>query len=85
MLGQLAEASELDRLDVIISCVPGSAGLSLPVEALRRLHPLVLDAAYRPRETPLLADARAAGCTAIEGIEMLFEQARADAIRCNQR
>ena len=36
--------------------------------------PIVLDAAYRPRETPLLAAAAAAGCVAIEGVEMLFEQ-----------
>jgi len=34
----------------------------------------VLDAAYRPRETPLLQAASAAGCVCIEGVEMLFEQ-----------
>ena len=34
----------------------------------------VLDAAYKPRDTPLLSAAREAGCVAIEGIEMLFEQ-----------
>ena len=34
----------------------------------------VLDAAYKPRDTPLLGAAREAGCVAIEGIEMLFEQ-----------
>lgn len=48
--------------------------MTLPVDELRRLQPIVLDAAYIPRETPLLRDATAAGCTTIEGIEMLFEQ-----------
>ena len=64
----------MERLDVLVSCVPGSAGLSLPPPLLRKLRPLVLDAAYRPRETPLLRDASAAGCTTLEGVEMLFEQ-----------
>ena len=64
----------MERLDVLVSCVPGSAGLSLPPPLLRKLQPLVLDAAYRPRETPLLRDAAAAGCTTLEGVEMLFEQ-----------
>ena len=43
---------------------------------LQRLQPIVLDAAYRPRQTPLLSNAAASGCVTIEGIEMLFEQVR---------
>ena len=69
-----AGAAALPRLDLVVSCVPGSAGLTLTEELLRKRSPIVLDAAYRPRETPLLAAARASGCVAIEGIEMLFEQ-----------
>ena len=34
----------------------------------------MLDVAYRPRETPLLAQARAAGCEVCEGVEMLVAQ-----------
>ena len=64
----------LMRLDLLVSCVPGAAGLSLPDATLRKFSPIVLDAAYRPRDTPLLTAASAAGCIAIEGIEMLFEQ-----------
>jgi len=44
------------------------------VPTLRSLQPIVLDAAYRPRETPLLAAVKEAGCIGIEGVEMLFEQ-----------
>ena len=64
----------LTRLDLVVSCVPASANLSLTDERLRKLGPIVLDAAYRPRDTPLLNAASAAGCVTIEGIEMLFEQ-----------
>ena len=72
-------AAALDRLDLVVSCVPGAAGLSPPEGVLRSQKPIVLDAAYRPRETPLLANAAAAGCVVIEGIEMLFEQGCAQA------
>ena len=41
----------LARLDLVVSCVPGSAGLTLPDAVLRERAPIVLDAAYRPRET----------------------------------
>jgi hypothetical protein len=39
-----------------------------------RAGAVVLDAAYRPRETPLLRAARAAGAHAVEGAEMLLVQ-----------
>jgi len=69
-----AGVAALQRLDVLVSCVPGTAELSPTPDELRRLQPIVLDAAYRPRQTPLLTNAAAAGCVTIEGIEMLFEQ-----------
>ena len=77
---ELHEGSrKLDRIDLVVSCVPGSAGLTLPDDVLKARSPIVLDAAYRPRETPLLAAAASAGCVTIEGIEMLFEQGCAQA------
>jgi shikimate 5-dehydrogenase len=36
---------------------------------------IVFDLVYTPAETPLLADARAAGCLTIGGLEMLIAQA----------
>lgn len=45
-----AGVAQLHRLDVLVSCVPASAELSLTVEDLTRLKPIVLDAAYRPRQ-----------------------------------
>jgi shikimate dehydrogenase len=37
-------------------------------------RPVVYDLVYRPRRTPLLVAASAAGCPTVEGIEMLIEQ-----------
>lgn len=71
---QQLDAAALPRLELLVSCVPGTAQLTLPVDYLRSAGPIVLDAAYRPRQTPLLQDAAKAGCVTIEGIEMLFEQ-----------
>jgi len=57
----------------VVGTVPASAGVSVPSSVLAG-KPVVLDAAYRPRETTLLRDAKAHGCTAIEGVHMLIEQ-----------
>lgn len=48
------------------SCVPAS---------LLKPHLTVMDIVYNPLETKLLADARAAGCKTIWGIEMFLNQA----------
>ncbi|KAL1529752.1 hypothetical protein AB1Y20_000688 [Prymnesium parvum] len=66
--------AQLDKLDILISCVPATAGLSPSEAELKRLQPIVLDAAYRPPQTLLLTTAATAGCPTIEGVEMLFEQ-----------
>jgi len=72
-----AAVGGLPQLHLLVSCIPGSAGVAPSDALLRRHSPVVLDAAYRPRDTPLLAAARRAGCTAFEGVEMLAEQAYA--------
>jgi shikimate 5-dehydrogenase len=54
------------------SALAGSSGVTSG-----RLQPVVFDVAYRPRVTPLLAQARAAGCEIIEGAEMLVHQGAA--------
>ena len=43
----------------------------------RLLHPglTVMDIVYNPRETQLLAEAKAAGCRVISGLEMFLYQA----------
>jgi shikimate dehydrogenase len=46
----------------------------VPETALRS-GAVVFDMVYEPRETPLLAAARARGCAAIDGVEMLVAQA----------
>ena len=55
--------------------MPGSSPLpdDVRLEALEP-RPVVFDLIYRPRRTPLLRRAAAAGCPLVEGIEMLIEQ-----------
>lgn len=48
------------------SCVPAS---------LLKPHLTVMDIVYNPLETKLLADAKAAGCKTIRGVEMFLNQA----------
>ncbi|EOD40214.1 Pentafunctional AroM protein, partial [Emiliania huxleyi CCMP1516] len=64
-----AAVGGLPQLHLLVSCIPGSAGVAPSDALLRRHSPVVLDAAYRPRDTPLLAAARR--------VEMLAEQAYA--------
>ncbi len=53
----------------------GEPGLDLPLDALPR-SALVADIVYIPRETPLLAAARARGNRTVNGLGMLLHQAR---------
>jgi 3-dehydroquinate dehydratase/shikimate dehydrogenase len=74
-LGALAEPG----WDVLVNATPVGSGAvpgrcPVPVAALRRSS-VVFDMVYEPRETPLVAAARAAGCVVIEGVEMLVAQA----------
>src|SRR5688500_13095199 len=65
--------------DVLINATPvGSGALveetPLPA-ALHRPGTVVLDMVYDPLETRLLREAQAAGCTVVDGLEMLLAQA----------
>jgi 3-dehydroquinate dehydratase/shikimate dehydrogenase len=74
----LEEARHL-AYDVLLNATPLGSGAfpgesPLPPAALRP-GSVVFDMVYEPRETPLLAAARAKGCTTIDGVEMLVAQA----------
>ena len=65
--------------DILINATPvGSASAPgetpAPQRVLRR-GTIVLDMVYDPLETRLLREARAAGCTVVDGLEMLLAQA----------
>jgi 3-dehydroquinate dehydratase/shikimate dehydrogenase len=77
-------AAGLDALpglpwDVLVNATPVGSGACpgetpVPASALRP-GAVVFDMVYEPRETPLLAVARARGCVVIDGVEMLVAQA----------
>jgi 3-dehydroquinate dehydratase / shikimate dehydrogenase len=65
--------------DVLVNATPLGSGAfpgqsPVPHEALRQ-GSVVFDMVYEPRETPLLAAAKARGCVTIDGVEMLVAQA----------
>ncbi len=71
----------LDRLrwDVLVHATPVGSGAApgecpVPPSAIRP-GTVVFDMVYEPRETPLLAAAKARGCATIDGVEMLVAQA----------
>jgi 3-dehydroquinate dehydratase/shikimate dehydrogenase len=64
--------------DVLVNATPVGSGscpgrTAVPVTVLRP-GGVVFDMVYEPRETALLAAARAKGCVAIDGVEMLVAQ-----------
>jgi 3-dehydroquinate dehydratase/shikimate dehydrogenase len=67
--------------DILINATPvGSAAAPAETPVPKKLHrpgSIVLDMVYDPLETRLLREARAAGCTTIDGLEMLLAQAMA--------
>lgn len=72
-------SSMKESVDIVVSTVPPEARFTLPDSILIRkggnVPLIVLDAAYRPRETPLLTQADAAGAVTLRGIDMLLAQA----------
>ncbi len=63
--------------DVLVNSTPsdGDAAVNSPMAGAALDGTLVYELLYVPAETRLLADARAAGCTTIGGLEMLVAQA----------
>jgi shikimate dehydrogenase len=76
--GALADVAR-HRWDVLINATPVGSGEmagETPLPAgLHRPGTVVLDMVYDPLETRLLREAQAAGCTIVDGIEMLVAQA----------
>lgn len=71
----------LPEAQILIHCTPiGMAPkIGKSCVPVQHLHPglTVMDIVYNPRETQLLADAKAAGCRTIAGLEMFLFQAAA--------
>ncbi|RLN59111.1 hypothetical protein BBJ29_003958 [Phytophthora kernoviae] len=69
----------LSRVDVVVGTIPAQAGFQLPDHLVSPRDDgnkvVVLDAAYMPPITPMLAHAHASGgALCIQGYEMLYEQ-----------
>lgn len=67
-------AAELPAVDLLVNATPLADRSPLPEGVSLHEGLTVFDLVYRPRETRLLADARAAGCRTVEGLDMLVEQ-----------
>lgn len=65
--------------DILVNATPVGGhtqpGLSPVPKALHRPGTIVFDMVYDPLETPLLREAQDAGCTIVDGLEMLLAQA----------
>ncbi len=72
-------AAAMARANVVIHCTPigmhPKTDASVVPPALFRPGQVVFDIVYTPRETKLLREAKAAGCTTIPGVEMFVNQA----------
>ena len=80
-LDELSLKAALAEARVLIHCTPIGMSPKTGVSCVpaHLLHPglAVMDIVYNPRETKLLADAQAAGCRTISGLEMFLYQAAA--------
>jgi pentafunctional AROM polypeptide len=74
-LDEVALTAALGRssVDIVVSTVPAAAEFTVPADLLKN-KPLVMDVAYRPALTPLLDQAKRAGCPVVQGAEMLVAQ-----------
>jgi shikimate dehydrogenase len=80
--GSEEERDAVRQAEIVVNAT--SAGMApnddatppVPVDCLRK-RATVMDLVYRPRETRLLAAARAAGCSTIDGVSMLVHQGAA--------
>lgn len=74
---RIADVDEAPDFDVIVNATSvgmGTSELPLPAEVLREGQ-VVVDLVYQPVETALLAAAREAGATVVDGVGMLVHQA----------
>jgi shikimate dehydrogenase len=80
-LDEQALKTALAEATVLIHCTPigmsPRTGTTCVPTHLLRPGLTVMDIVYNPRETQLLADAKAAGCRTISGLEMFLYQAAA--------
>lgn len=74
-VGNAAPAHDIIVHGTPVGMFPHSVGETCVPAALLRAGQVVFDMVYRPLRTRLLADADAAGCTIIPGLEMLVNQA----------
>lgn len=77
-IGWDAVERTVPEVDLVVQATPIGMGTNatLPLDpALLRPRHVVADLVYHPLETPLLAAARAAGASAVDGLGMLVHQA----------
>lgn len=75
---RVAEAGEVTDCDLVVNATSvgmGADGRSPLDASLLRPSQVVVDIVYHPLETPLLAEARAAGARGVDGLGMLVGQA----------
>lgn len=76
-VGCLATADDVGAADIVVNSTSvGMGSDDLPCD-ITRLHAgqVVADIVYHPRQTALLRAAAAAGCTTVDGLGMLVQQA----------
>ena len=78
--GRVGTSADVAVAELVVNATPlgmgGRAEAALPLDATAlRAGQIVVDLVYHPAETPLLAAARAAGATAVNGVGMLVHQA----------
>lgn len=71
---------QLSHFDLLVNATPlgmtpNTEGSPLPESATMPFTLAIYDLVYNPRETKLVRDARASGCSATTGLGMLIEQA----------
>lgn len=73
--GGPAELATIDRVDLVVSTVPGGTDLGVEASAGLVATAALLDVAYDPWPTPLAAGWIAGGGTVVHGLGMLLHQA----------
>ncbi|GKY96068.1 hypothetical protein MPSEU_000567000 [Mayamaea pseudoterrestris] len=75
-LGNILDGGKRGALCVVISTLPAAAEFVLPDWVLESKDalPVVFDVNYKPFNTKLVLQAKAAGCRVVRGSEMLWEQ-----------